>query len=177
MPEPFQRLDRRVLVENRWHRYCLDRYVRRDGTEGEYYYIDMAGSAGTIPLFDDGSTVLVKVRRYLLGCDLWEFPIGGMHPGEDPLSVAQHELAEEAGLVGGKWTRLGQFAPYKGVSNEVCHFYLAEDLTWTAQQLEPEEDIRVERMPLADARRTLLSQPLGDGQSMVGLMLLDHLRR
>lgn len=173
-PAPFSRLDRRVLVDNRWHRYCLDRYVRRDGSAGEYYYVDMPGSAGVVPLFDDGSTVLVKVRRYLLGCELWEFPIGGMRVGEDPLAVAQHELEEEAGLVGARWQKLGQFAPYKGVSNEVCHFFLAEGLTWTAQQLEPEEDIAVEQMSMADARRRLLRQPLGDGQSMVGLMLFDN---
>lgn len=173
-PAPFSRRSRRVLVENAWHRYCLDRYVRRDGTEGDYYYIDMPGSCGTVPLFADGSTVLLQVRRYLLGCELWEFPIGGMKSGEAPLEVAQHELEEEAGLVAARWTELGQFAPYKGVSTEVCHFFLAEDLTVTAQRLEAEEDIVVHRMPLAAARERLLAQPLGDGQSMVGLMLLDR---
>lgn len=173
---PFTRLDRRVLVENRWHRYCRDRYVRRDGSEGEYYYVDMPGSCGVVPLFADGSTALVRVRRYLLGCELWEFPIGGMRQGDEPLAVAQHELEEEAGLVGKRWAKLGQFAPYKGVSNEVCHFFLAEELNWTRQQLEPEEDIAVHQMPLAEARRLLLGQPVGDGQSMVALMLLQHLR-
>lgn len=173
---PFTRLTRRVLVDNRWHRYCLDEYLRRDGTRGEYYYVDMPGSCGTVPLFADGSTVLLRVRRYLLGRELWEFPIGGMKPGEDPLAVAQHELEEEAGLRANTWTKLGQFAPYKGVSNEVCHFWLAEDLTETAQKLEPEEDIAVHRMPLPEARRLLLDQDLGDGQSMVGLMLLDRVR-
>lgn len=172
-PEPFTRLARRVLVENRWHRYCCDDYVRRDGSRGEYYYVDMPGSCGTVPLFDDGSTVLLRVRRYLLGRELWEFPIGGMKAGEDPLAVAQHELEEEAGLRAARWTKLGQFAPYKGVSNEVCHFFLAQDLTWTRQQLELEEDITVHRLPLAQARRLLLGQDLADGQSLVGLMLLD----
>ncbi len=172
--EPFTRLSRRVLVANAWHRYCHDRYVRRDGTAGDYYYVDMPGSCGTVPLFEDGSTVLLRVRRYLLGCELWEFPIGGMKEGEAPLAVAQHELEEEAGLRAARWTELGRFAPYKGVSNEVCHFFLAEDLTETAQQLEAEEDIVVHRMPLAEARQRLLAQPLGDGQSTVGLMLLDR---
>lgn len=175
-PAPFTRISRQVLVENRWHRYCRDTYVRRDGTEGEYFYVDMPGSCGTVPLFDDGSTVLLRARRYLLGCELWEFPIGGMRPGEEPLAVAKHELEEEAGLTAGRWTELGQFAPYKGVSNEVCHFFLAQDLTWTAQKLEAEEDITVHQVSLTEARRLLLAQPLGDGQSMVGLMLFEALR-
>jgi len=171
---PYTRLERTVLVDNRWHRYCRDRYVRRDGTEGEYFYVDMPGSCGTVPVFADGSTVLLRVRRYLLGCELWEFPIGGMRPGEDPLAVARHELEEEAGLVGGQWTKLGEFAPYKGVSNEICHFFLARDLQWTAQRLEAEEDIAVHPMPFAEARRLLLEQPIADGQSLVGLMLYDR---
>lgn len=171
---PFERLDRRVLVENDWHRYCLDRYSQTDGSVGEYYYVDMPGACGTVPLFEDGSTVLVKVYRYLLGRTFWEFPIGGMKAGEDPQVVAERELREEAGLTANEWLLLGRFAPYKGVSNEVCHFYLARELAWTGQELEPSEAITVHRMELHDAREKILGQDLGDGQSIAGLMLLDR---
>ena len=173
-PPPFSQLSREVLVDNPWHRYCLDRYARRDGSEGLYYYIDMAGSCGIIPRFADGSTVLLQVRRYLLGTTLWEFPIGGMHPGDEPLAVAKNELREETGLAAGRWQDLGVFAPYKGVSNERCYFFLAEDLTWGEQELELSEDITVHQMPFDEARRTLLDQELGCGQSMSGLMLYDR---
>ena len=170
----FRRLDREVLVDNAWHRYCKDRYVQRDGSEGVYYYIDMAGSCATIPVFDDGTMVLIRVHRYLLGIDLWEFPIGGMKPGQQPLEVAQAELREEAGLVAKDWTALGHFAPYKGVSNERCHFFLARDMQQVPQELEPSEAISVHRMPIQEARATLLGQECGDGQSMAGLLLLDQ---
>lgn len=173
-PTPMRRLHREVLVDNPWHRYCKDRYVQADGSEGVYYYIDMPGSCAAIPVFDDGSTALLRVDRYLLGHTLWEFPIGGMAAGEDPLTVTKKELREEAGLLAGEWTPLGRFAPYKGASNEVCHFWLARDLTLDRQELEPSERITVHRLPFADARRLLLEQELGDGQSMAGLMLLDR---
>jgi len=170
----FRRLHREVLVDNPWHRYCRDRYVQRDGSEGDYYYVDMPGSCAAIPVFDDGTMALVRVRRYLLGVDLWELPIGGMQEGERPLDVARKELREEAGLVAEDWTALGVFAPYKGVSNERCHVFLARDLREVPQELEPSEQISVHRMPIVDARRTLLDQECGDGQSMAGLMLLDR---
>jgi ADP-ribose pyrophosphatase len=125
-------------------------------------------------VFGDGSTVLLRVHRYLLQTTLWEFPIGGMLPGDDPLQVAQKELHEEAGLVARDWTALGRFAPYKGVSNEVCHFWLARDLVEDRQDLEPSEHITVHRMPFAEARRQLLAQDCGDGQSMAGLLLLER---
>lgn len=171
---PFERLEREVLVDNAWHRYCRDRYVQRDGSEGTYFYVDMPGSCASIPVYDDGTMVLVRVHRYLLGLDLWEFPIGGMKRGQRPLEVAQAELREEAGLVADCWTPLGQFAPYKGVSNERCHFYLARQLHEVPQELEASERITVHRMPIAEARQVLVGQECGDGQSMAGLLLLDR---
>lgn len=171
---PFTRLSREVVVDNPWHRYCRDRYVQADGSDGVYHYIDMAGSCAAIPVFADGSTVLLRVHRYLLGTDLWEFPIGGMHPGDEPLPVAQRELREEAGLVAAEWTPLGRFAPYKGASNEICHFWLARGLHEVPQQLEASERISVHRLPFAEARRRLVDQEPGDGQSMAGLVLLDR---
>jgi ADP-ribose pyrophosphatase len=171
---PFQRLSREVLVDNPWHRYCMDRYTQADGSEGVYFYIDMPGSCGSIPVFDDGSTVLVRVHRYLLGGDYWEFPIGGMKAGEEPLAVAKKELLEEAGIVGRDWVPLGRFAPYKGVSNEICHYWLVRDLAVERQELEPSEQITVHRMPLPEARRRIVEQECSDGQSLAGLALLDR---
>lgn len=171
---PFSRLSREVLVQNPWHLYGKDRYVLQDGSEGVYYYIDMPGSCAAIPVFADGSTVLLRVYRYLLGIELWEFPIGGMQEGEDPLAVARKELHEEAGLYASEWTALGRFAPYKGASTEICHFYLARGITEDHQELEASERITVHRMPFAEARRLLVDQECGDGQSLAGLMLLDR---
>ena len=173
-PSPFRRLSREVVVDNPWHRYCHDRYSLADGSDGDYWYIDMAGSCGIVPLFDDGSTVLVHAERYLLGTRLWEFPIGGMQPGDDPLVVARHELEEEAGLRAGRWDRLGSFAPYKGVSTERCHFFLARELTTVAQRLEPSESMSAHRMPFAAARERILGQDLPDGQSLAGLLLAER---
>ncbi|MBK6941406.1 MAG: NUDIX hydrolase [Planctomycetes bacterium] len=171
---PFTRIATKVLVENPWHRYCVDRYVRTDGSEGEYFYVDMPGAVGIIPRFDDGTTLLCRQWRYLLGRHLWEFPIGGMKRGEDPRHAAEHELEEEAGLIASRWTYLGAFAPYKGVSTEHTYYFLAEGLTQVAQRLEPEEDITLHRMSLDDARARLLDQELCDAQSWGGLMLLDR---
>lgn len=171
---PFDRLASETLVENAWHRYRRDRYVQTDGTIGEYYYVDMPGSAAAIPLFDDGTTMLVRVHRYLLGRDLWEFPIGGMKAGEDPLAVARKELAEEAGLAAADWTALGSFAPYKGVSTERCWFFCARGLAAVPQRLEASERITTHRLPLAAARELVVGQEVGDGQSMAGLMLFDR---
>ena len=134
----------------------------------------MPGACGTIPLFPDGTTVLLRVYRYLLDATLWEFPIGGMRAGEDPLHVAAKELREEAGLEAEQWQLLGSFAPYKGVSTEIDWFYLARGLRWCPPEHEPSEEIEVCRMSLAEARERLWNQPIIDAQSTTGLALLDR---
>jgi ADP-ribose pyrophosphatase len=171
---PFQRISTEVLVDNPWHRYCRDRYTLTDGSVGEYYFVDMAGSCGIVPWFEDGTTVLCSVDRYLLDATCWEFPIGGMKRGDEPLALARLELEEETGLIGGEWTKLGTFAPYKGVSNERCHFFVCENPEQVSQKLEPTESIRAVRMPWSEARQKLLGQELPDGQSLSGLMLFER---
>lgn len=172
-PEPFTRLSREVLVANQWHRYCRDRYVLADRTEGEYFYVDMPGSVTVIPRFADGSTALCRVHRYLLGADFWEFPTGGVQPDQDPLDIAKLELREEAGLTAAQWRPVGRFAPYKGVANEVCRVFAAEDLQQVEQDLEPSEAITVHRMGWAEAKQTLIHQPVADGHSLAALQLYD----
>lgn len=176
MPSPGSSrfLSTETLVDNKWHRYCRDRFRQGDGSVGEYYHIAMPGACGIIPVFADGSTVLLRVYRYLHDTTLWEFPIGGMSPGDDRLDVAKKELGEEAGLIAKTWRELGRFIPYRGASTEVDSFYLATDLTETAQNLEPSEEITVHRMPFEEARARLVEQPLIDGQSLVGLHLYDR---
>ena len=82
-PGTFERLASEVLVANPWHSYRHDAYTLADGRRGDYYYVDVPGSAGIVPLFDDGTTVLLEVYRYLLGTYLWELPIGGTRRGEE----------------------------------------------------------------------------------------------
>ena len=60
------------------------------------------------------------------------------------------------------------------MSNEHCHAFLARGLEEVPQELEVSEHITVHRMPADEARRTLLDQECGDGQSMAALMLLDR---
>lgn len=172
---PFTRLSSEIVVRNPWHCYRKDRYVRRDGTVGDYFHVDMPGSAGVIPVLPDGRAVLCEVRRYLLGTTLVEFPIGGMKQGEDPAAVAARECAEETGYRPRRITPLGRFAPYKGASNEVCWFFLGEDLEHVGQDLESSEEIRTRLVPLRAVRALLLDSPLGDGQSLVAWLYLERL--
>jgi len=56
------------------------------------------GSTGIVPLFDDGTVVMVSQYRHPVGDYLLEIPAGTMEHGESPLNCARRELEEEVGL-------------------------------------------------------------------------------
>ncbi|EGV19036.1 bis(5'-nucleosyl)-tetraphosphatase [Thiocapsa marina] len=81
-------------------------------------------SAGVVPVRRIGSE-----RRFLiLRCySYWDFPKGETEPGEDPLSAARREVAEETGLIDldFRWGSSFVETPPYG-RGKVARYYLAE---------------------------------------------------
>ena len=80
-----------AIHENEWFS------VRRRGT---YYTVEYKGPQIVIlPVVERDSYVLVRVRRPVIGDCTLELPAGSGDPGEDAVSAAARELAEETGIV------------------------------------------------------------------------------
>ncbi|PSQ67751.1 MAG: hypothetical protein BRD29_05445, partial [Bacteroidetes bacterium QH_2_67_10] len=78
-----------------------------DGGTSQREWIDHPGAAAVVPLFEDGSTVLLRQFRYAAGEEFLEAPAGKLdHASEDPEDVAARELEEETGWRAGQFTRL-----------------------------------------------------------------------
>ena len=52
-----------------------------------------------IPRTTSGKHLLIKIYRYPVNEELWEFPAGLIELGEDQVDNATRELDEETGLV------------------------------------------------------------------------------
>jgi ADP-ribose pyrophosphatase len=104
-----------------------------------------------VPLFEDGTTVLVRQWRPSWWESSWEVPAGTVEDGEDPVDCARRELAEEAGLAAADWLPLGT-ARGTAVTTVVFHLFLARGLTETAvARDELEQDLVARRLPLDEA--------------------------
>ena len=125
-----------------------------------------------VPLFEDGSTVLVRQFRYPPRREFLEVPAGKFdHPGEDPVDLARRELGEEVGLAAERWTPLGVTYPGIGYSNEVIHLFLAEGLTDVGADADDDEFVVPVRMPLAEAVEQARRGRISDAKSTVALLL------
>jgi len=61
---------------------------------------------------------------------LWEIPAGLLDKlDEEPLTAAQRELAEEAGVLAAEWRVLVDYATTPGGSTELLRIYIARGLT------------------------------------------------
>lgn len=76
---------------------------------GGYYTIEYQRPQSTVlPIVDNRSIVMVRVKRPVIADSTWELPAGGAKVGEAPLEAAARELAEETGI---QIQDLAQFEP------------------------------------------------------------------
>ncbi len=168
MPETFISRERvydgLLLTVNR------DRVGLPDGSESVREWIEHPGAAAVVPLFDDGSTVLVRQFRYATGRSFLEVPAGKIDAGETPAEVAIRELEEETGWRAADVEPLGAMYPCIGYSDEVIHLFIARGLERGDATHHAGEEIEVVRMPFAEAVRLARAGEIEDGKSAVALL-------
>jgi ADP-ribose pyrophosphatase len=137
-----------------------------DGREREI--VDHPGSTAIVAIHD-GAVVLVRQLREPARHPLLELPAGTLEDGEEPLASAQRELAEEVGLRGGRWRRLGGFWTSPGFVREYMHVFVAEELEPGKPDTEDGEEVEVVRWPVAEIAARI--DELEDAKTIAGLLL------
>jgi 8-oxo-dGTP pyrophosphatase MutT (NUDIX family) len=173
---PWRTLARRDVYGNDWIRVHEDRVVRPDGTPGVYGVVRFRTVAlGAVPLFPDGTTVLVGQHRYTLDAYSWEIPEGGGDPRRPAQEEMARELREETGCSAGTWTPLGPIHTSNSVTDEVGYLFLAEDLVQGVPRPEETEVLQRWRLPLEDAIGMAASGELTDSLTVAGLLRAGRL--
>lgn len=143
--------------------------------EGEIEYkreiVVHKGSAVIVPVFADMTVGLVRQYRHAAGKYLLEVPAGSLEAGEDPHEGAIRELEEEVGVVAASVELLTEFYVSPGFLTEKMFVYLATGLTETAQNLDGDEIIEIERLSFPAAFELMTNGGIEDAKTMIGLML------
>ncbi len=164
-------LSRRTAYENAWIRVREDKFVRPDGEVGLYGVVEIRPSIGVVAVNGNREIVLVGQYRYTLGRYTWEIPRGGSSEGEtDMLAVAQRELREEAGVTATQWTGLGTVDVCNGVTTDVQHLFLAEDLTLTEPEPDPEEELTIRWVAFEEAVRMAMEGGITEVCSVAAIL-------
>ena len=76
---------------------------------GNYYTVESSvAQVSVLPVVEDQSVILVRVKRPVLDDVTLELPAGGVDPGETPAEAAAREFSEETGV---RVTDTARFVP------------------------------------------------------------------
>ena len=168
---PWQMLSTEVKYNNPWISVREDQVLNPGGGRGIYGVVTMKNKAlGIVPIDAEGNTWLVGQYRYPLNEYSWEIPMGGGLVELDILESAQRELKEETGMTAARWTRIARLHTSNSVTDEEGFVFLAEDLTPGDVEPEETEDLRLWKLPLAEAIRMVMDDRITDGVSVAGLL-------
>ncbi|MCC6453197.1 MAG: NUDIX hydrolase [Acidobacteria bacterium] len=147
--------------------------ISENGHEYTREIVVHKGSAVIAPMFADGTIALVRQYRHAAGQYLLELPAGTLNAGEDPADGARRELEEEIGVVAEKIEKLCGFYVSPGFLTEKMHLFMASGLTETAQNLDDDEFVEIERYSLADLTTMVKDGRIVDAKTIIGITLLN----
>ena len=144
---------------------------RPDGASMQVEVVDHPQAVTLVPIDGEGNVWFVRQYRHSCGRVMLELPAGTLEPGETPEACAIRECREETGMAPGRVERLGGFFLAPGYSTEYLHLYLLGALTPAPLAPDVDEDLHVEKIPLADLSQVVESGLLEDAKSLAGLLL------
>jgi ADP-ribose pyrophosphatase len=161
--------------------FCEERFESPAGDSFVRWIVEHPGAVAAVPVEDgpDGpQVVLVRQWRPAMRDFLLEIPAGKLDvPGEDPDDAMARELAEEIQQQPGRLVKLSTFWNSPGFSTELTHVYIALDLSPCDRPeaaKEEEQDMTIERFPLADTGRLIATGAITDAKTIIGLALAER---
>ena len=112
----------------------------------------------------------MKQFRYPFQTVTREVPAGKLEKGEDHSECGRRELLEETGYSCSEYVYLGEMLPTPAYNSEITYMYLARGLKFNRQDLDPDEFLDVERIPLSEAVKQVMDGTIRDGKTQIAVL-------
>lgn len=132
--------------------------------------VEHNGGVCIAALTDDNELIFVRQFRYPYMDILLELPAGKLEKDEEALPAGKRELLEETGFEAEEYEFLGKFYPSCGYTDEIIWLYLAKNLTFKGQNLDEDEFINLERIPLEEAAEMVMNNEIPDGKTQAAIL-------
>lgn len=177
---PWTRGAAKLVYENPWIKVTEYAATAPTGKPATYGLVGFKNLAiAILPLFDDGTTILVGQHRFPAADYSWEIPEGGGPLEQDPLESAKRELAEETGLQAAEWLEVLRAQLSNSVTDERAVGYIATGLSpaTDGHAADETEDLALVRVAFREALDAATGGHLQDMLTVAMLLKAYHMAR
>jgi ADP-ribose pyrophosphatase len=161
-------MDEKVVFSVPWFD-VVERAI--DGSDDPYYIVRTGDYVTVLATTVDGSVLLVRQYRPVVGEETLELPSGNVEYGETPEAAARRELAEETGYEAKNFELLGAVNTDVGrLCNKLWCFY-AEGAAPAQSQSNREEGIELVRCERGDFARRLREGEINNALNLAVLFM------
>ncbi len=152
-----------------------DTALLENGKEVQRDVVHHSGGVTVVPITENNEILMVRQYRYPHHKAMLEIPAGKREAGEEHYECGKRELLEETGYICNKYEYLGEIVPTPAYVSEVIHIYLAQELELSAQNLDDDEFLDVERIPLDKAVEMVMNGEITDAKTQIGVLKARYL--
>jgi ADP-ribose pyrophosphatase len=173
-------LSSEVVYQGSLFRVLHDKLLEPGGKPSERDVIRHNGSVVILAIDKSKSKknpwiVVERQYRHAANQYLWELPAGKLDPGEDPLTGAKRELAEETGYSARKWTPLVEYYASPGFLGESMKVFVADGLIAGNAHPEEDEEIEFRLVKLSQVLKMIEKGAILDGKTLTSVLLYARL--
>jgi 8-oxo-dGTP pyrophosphatase MutT (NUDIX family) len=115
----------------------------------------------------------VEHYRFIVDRTHWEVPAGRVDTGESDADAAARELHEECGAVATRYTKLGQYHPANGSSNQTFYVYIGHDVDVIAPISDTNEIMSIRWFTPAQIWQLIGCNEIRDGLTLTAFLWAD----
>lgn len=173
-----KQLSREIIYDGKVMRVVRDTVELPNGDTSVREICQNTGAVAIIPLLDDGRVIMERQYRYAHERVFFEIPAGKLDSPDEPhLDAAMRELREETGAVAKKYTYLGRIDPSPAIFNEKIYLYLAEGLSFTERELDEDEFIDTETVPLTELYDMVMNGEICDSKTQIAVLKVYNMKK
>ncbi|REK77320.1 NUDIX domain-containing protein [Paenibacillus paeoniae] len=146
----------------------VDTVALPDGKQATREIVRHPGASAVVALLDGKLLVVDQYRKPMDKFQI-EIPAGKLDAGEDPMEAAARELEEETGYRANNLKLVSAFYTSPGFADEKLYLYFSDQLEAGEQQLDEDEDLRVEAITMEQADAYIAEGRISDAKTIVAV--------